>query len=282
MGTLPPKKKWAQKQKYRDKPTAFSKNSLAKGDRTKDSVAPDHTADHYSQTHIRKMQDGTYHAHDMTDGEELNEFASHGSSGYKHLPDGSYDENVTGNKRSTTKGGTTSTNHQTSDDKQRGFERGNVGHPDSQAGSQKTVNGDTDSFQSGTCCQSGGPKAGGFHPMEVRNTDVGLYNGKGGIGDSVSNGPTKLSWVRQEADGSYHIQIMPQGEDGGVATVLINPDGSIKITSESTMSIETKQAMSIKAPTLKIEAKVSIKGNMTQAGNFIQDGVHIDSNGTHA
>ena len=100
-------------------------------------------------------------------------------------------------------------------------------------------------------------------------------NAEGGVGMGVNQGDSKKVYMRMEPDGTFHLQVTPAGPDGGKAIVKIDPAGNIKIISESTISIEAAQSMTIKTPTL------NIKANIDMQGDFTQKGYHEDSSGPH-
>lgn len=100
-------------------------------------------------------------------------------------------------------------------------------------------------------------------------------NAEDGVGIGVNKGPNKNVWTRWEANGTFHVQVKPQGEEGGNAVVKIDPNGNITITSAGTIYMQSASDTTIEAPTLNIKANVKLEGDMQQ------NGVHTDNKGTH-
>ena len=109
----------------------------------------------------------------------------------------------------------------------------------------------------------------------VFTTGKYTLNAEKGVGIGVNKARQKNLWTRWEPDGTFHLQVKPTGDEGGIATIKIDPSGHITITSKTTLSIEAAESMSIDTPRLNIKADVSLKGELNQ------DGKHTDSHGQH-
>ena len=275
MAKIPEPREFAKKQKYKAKPTAFStRDPVAGNDRTKDTVEDDHIAKLYTDTHIERLPDGTYKATCITDGKELVEYMHSSGTGYKITSEGSVDETNTGNKRTNTKGGSTSSIMEGSDSVTQGHTRFIGGTQKVNAGHHRETNGNETKFIAGIETTVSSQASGRSH-----NT-LGKYiiNAEGGIGMGVNKGSERKVYQRMEADGTYHLQVTPAGDTGGMATIKINPDGSVFVTSESTLDINVKGTMSIKAPLLTIDAPIettsTIKSDGSHTASFYYGGGH--------
>ncbi len=265
------------KKLYSKQPTAFSKSSLAKGDRTADSVANDHIAMHYANCHIHRTAEGTYSAHDMTDGMELQEEFHASSTGYKTLPDGSHDRTITGNYRSQCKGGETRSGQGPHDEAIHGHGRRNTGHDKSKinAGIFHAHNGHELHFRAGQ-------HIGGATGLNSSGYHLGKFteNSEGGIGHGVNKGGTKYVYQRMYGPkdsnpaGTYHVQVMPPGEEGGQVTLKFKPDGTILITSASTQNTVNGGTHTIKAPKIVLDGPVHITGAVTTDSHIKSKGFH--------
>lgn len=115
-------------------------------------------------------------------------------------------------------------------------------------------------------------RASGYGEYHVGKKTI---NAEGGVGIGVNQSSNKQVWTRWEPDGTFHIQVKPEGNEGGIAVVKINPDGSILIDTKSTITMKAAKSITIDTPTL------NIKANIKQNGNFKQNGHHVDSSGPH-
>ena len=66
----------------------------------------------------------------------------------------------------------------------------------------------------------------------VYTTGKYIMNAEKGVAIGVNKSTNKNVWTRWEPDGTFHLQVKPEGGSGGNATVKINPDGSVHVTSE--------------------------------------------------
>lgn len=261
MSKIPPARLLGKKMLYSKPPTSFSKSSLAKGDRTADSVANDHIAKEYTNTHIWRSPEGSYKAHCIADGKELYEYMHASSTGYKILPDGSYDKTVTGNHRYNVKGGTTESIMETRDKKVGGHDRDIVGTQQSAAvpaGRHTEVGGNRTTFIAGMDTQAQAMASGRGHYGLGKHT----MNYEKGIGFGVNKGSTPHVWQRMYEDGSYLLQVQPKGETGGVAVVHIDKDGEITITTDKSITIEAKDKITLNGRTgvdIKSGKNISLK-----------------------
>lgn len=90
----------------------------------------------------------------------------------------------------------------------------------------------------------------------------------------VNKGVERNVWTRWEPDGTFHLQVKPEGGEGGNATVKINPDGSVHITSETTITVESKGTHTIKAPLLKIDAPIKTTSTIESDGDHTAPKFH--------
>ena len=102
-----------------------------------------------------------------------------------------------------------------------------------------------------------------------------IMNYEGGVGIGVNQSSNKQVWTRWEPDGTFHLQVKPEGESGGIAWVKIEPNGAVTINTKNTITIKAAKSMTIDTPTLNIKANIKHQGNMKTSGT------HVDSGGPH-
>lgn len=95
-----------------------------------------------------------------------------------------------------------------------------------------------------------------------------------GLAVGANKGSEKNVWTRWEPDGTFHLQVKPEGGEGGNATVKINPDGSVHVTSETTITVESKGTHTIKAPLLKIDAPIETTSTIESDGDHTAPNFH--------
>lgn len=99
-------------------------------------------------------------------------------------------------------------------------------------------------------------------------------NAEGGIGFGVNQGSNMRCYMRMEPDGTFHIQVTPQGKEGGNAVVKITPDGAVLVTSESTITVESKGTHTIKAPLLYVDAPIKTTSTIESDGDHTAPNFH--------
>jgi hypothetical protein len=265
---------FGQQGKYKKKPTAWSKSDpVTKGDRAADPIANDHIASEYANTHIQRWHDGTAKWHCFADGKEVIEEHTYAGSGVKHTSDGSRMVTVTGNSNEYTKGSHTTTRHGNLDEQHRGQVR-----TSNFAGTHLETYGDAHAvLATKTEVTLRGSGKGHYH-VQGKHT----INTEKGIGMGVSNGTTPHLYHRMFEDGSYRLQVQPQGETGGVAVVDITKDGAITVTTDQTHTtiaqdkilIQSSVEIKLKAPVIILDGAVSTSGSVSSDGSHTATAFH--------
>ena len=187
---------------------------------------------------------------------------------------GSIFTGTVGTKNDWLTNGKTQTNQGLDDSKCFGHQKSEGGHDRTNisAGESRVINGDVATYTTGSTTIGSAGDTSSF------NKGKSTISAEGGIGMGVNKGSERKVYQRMEADGTYHLQVTPAGDTGGMATIKINPNGSVFVTSESTLDINVKGTMSIKAPLLTIDAPIettsTIKSDGSHTASFYYGGGH--------
>ena len=246
------------------------KKSLARGDRTAPLLREDEIAEFYTNVKIIRRPDGYYEAICKEPGHEMHEIHEPSGVGSIVTSKGSLDTFVPGFSRNTIKGGKIETTQGSTCEKYGSQMATYVGGP-KHAGRADQTKGNVVTLALGA-------ETGGVAMASGKGTYcIGKHviNAEGGCAMGVNQGSSRKIYQRMEPDGTYHLQVTPAGDSGGNATIKIDPNGEITITSAKSMNVTAAQNINFDCATF------NIKGNMTLKGNFNQQGVHTDSNGVH-
>jgi hypothetical protein len=212
----------------------------------------------YSNTIVERGFNGELHVKCFAKDYEYEEVRHPSGSGYQILPDGSRHDRTTGFSSSYSKGSETKTVHGNSDSKTEGQGRTNV-----KGGEFNTVAGNQSNFVGGSRTEAIAEVGSGHAEYHMGKRTI---NAEKGIGLGVGQNGKARNYLRIEEDGSINIQVQPQGETGGAATIHIDASGEITITSEKNMNLKCEK--------FKIEADIELKGNISQEGMISSTGVH--------
>jgi len=294
---IPPPREWAEKSEknWKKHPggTSFSKNDeVAKGKKGYDSTKPD-ALDEYANYQVERDPHGMLSISYIKDGEGYREFQDGSGTGWMIDKNGAFFQRITNNFQQFGKGGSTSTFMGPSDAQTQGTTRTSYGsqNPNVHAGYHGQFNGDRSTNIAGIDVTATGGTSGtincGLGKCALNYSQIGL--------GANEKGTKAAAWMRlmppSENENAFILQVKPEGEDGGITTFKIDHKGNLSVKTEGAITYESSQGMTIKAPTLKIDAAVTIapsssamalkvKGNVDVAGKMVS-GVHIDPLGPH-
>jgi hypothetical protein len=248
---------------------SFSKASPTKGDRTASNIKPTQFVDIYRDlVECERQPDGYFGCRIMPRGDTKNqnngpysESTQGSSQGSRSFTDGSW-ETYGANERKIGQG-YTATLHEGSDSLIAGNEIKHNGTQGAQtcAGRYSDHNGEHHTYTSAITQHATAESIAFYSGGKT------TINAEGGVGLGVNKGEARKVYMRMEPDGTFHIQVTPKGQEGGNAVVKIEPDGSVLVTSESTITVESKGTHTIRAPLLHVDAPITTTSTITSDGN---------------
>lgn len=227
----------------------------------------------YEYSYIKLEKNGTWSYDRQAPGKEYK--AEHGIGFHKiSYPDGSQQVMNSGNVSEANKQGVTKSNMGNADEQQSGgggqggMFRGNKGSQGGDGGSCQCTAGNVADMGGGMNTQATSGN------MSASTTGKMTMNAEGGIGMGVNKGSSMKGYMRIEPDGTFHVQVTPAGNEGGNATVKINPDGSIELTSKASMKMDVASGITMKTSKVTVDAAMHVTGAVTTDSSITSAGVH--------